>query len=170
MHSCEVIPQTRKKNISIFYVSLSQKRQFKFQIQLSIVIFASMSAKKYMVYLLLFAFLMARVEPVFPYLKAVPKVTRNLITNVTSFCTGSDKVSLLSDIDIDDQDDQNNKEAEKESEKEVGKSVKEECKMLPNDHVADLIFSANSTQTLFHLYLSGKERTHVNEVFRPPLV
>ncbi|MEO6524691.1 MAG: hypothetical protein ABIN91_23605 [Mucilaginibacter sp.] len=129
-----------------------------------------MSIKKYMVYFLLFAFFMARVEPVFPYLKAVPKVTHNLITNITSFCTGSDKVNLMADVAIDDQDDQNNKEAEKEGEKEFGKSVKEECKMLLHDHVAHLIFSANSIQTLFHLYQSGKERTHVNEVFRPPLV
>lgn len=129
-----------------------------------------MRTKKYMVYFLLFAFFMARVEPVFPYLKALPKVTRNLVSNITSFCTGTEKVGLLADVDLNDQGDQSNKEAEKESEKEAGKSVKEECKMLPHDHVVDLIFSANCTQTMFHLYLSGKERTHVNEVFRPPLV
>lgn len=123
-----------------------------------------------MVYFLLFAFLIARVEPVFPYLKALPKVTHNLITSITSLCTGSERISLLAGIDIDDQDDQDNKEAEKESEKEAGKSVKDECKMLLHDHVTDLIFTASTIQTLFHLYLSGKERTHVNEVFRPPLV
>lgn len=129
-----------------------------------------MSIKKCMVYFLLFAFLMARVEPVFPYLKTLPKVTHNLVKNITSFCTGAEKVNLLADVEVNDQDDQNNKEAEKESEKEVGKSVKEECKMLLQSHVTDLIFTASTTQTLFHLYLSGKERTHVNEVFRPPLV
>jgi len=133
-------------------------------------IFATMGTKKYMVYFLLFAFFMARVEPVFPYLKAVPKLTHNIITNLTSLCTGSQKVNLLTDVAIDDQDDQNNKEAEKESEKEVGKSVKEECKMLLHDHAAEIVLNQSATRTLFHLYLSGKERTHVNEVFRPPLV
>src|SRR6187402_3223021 len=102
-----------------------------------------MGIKKYMVYFLLAAFLMARVEPVFPYLKAVPKLTRNIVANITSFCKGTEKVNILADIDLDDQDDQNNKEAEKESEKEIAKSAKEECKMLMNDHALALIFTAS---------------------------
>jgi hypothetical protein len=129
-----------------------------------------MGNKKYLVYFLLFAFFMARVEPVFPYLKALPKITSNIIANVTSLCTGSEKKNLFADVDVTDQDDQSNKEAEKESEKEVGKSIKEECKMLLHSYVVDLIFTATSNQTQFHIYLTGKERTHVNEVFRPPLV
>ncbi|RKR80237.1 hypothetical protein BDD43_0333 [Mucilaginibacter gracilis] len=123
-----------------------------------------------MVYFLLAVFMMARVEPAFPYLKTIPKVTHNIITNLTSLCTGAQKVNILADVAIDDQDGDNNKEAEKEGEKEVAKSIKEECKMLLYNHSLDLISQASSNRTLFHLYLSGKERTHVNEVFRPPLV
>lgn len=123
-----------------------------------------------MVYFLLVAFSLARVEPVFPYLKAIPKLTRNIVANISSLCKGSEKVSILADIDLDDQDDQSNKEAEKEGEKEVAKSVKEECKMLMNDHALALVLTQSYNLTLFHLYLSGKERDHVNEVFRPPLV
>lgn len=123
-----------------------------------------------MVYFLLVAFLMARVEPVFPCLNALPKITCNIVANLTSIYTGADKVNILADVDLNDQDNQDSKDAEKEGEKEVGKTIKEECKMLLHDHLADLIFTASSNKTLFHLYLSGKERDHVNEVFRPPLV
>jgi len=128
-----------------------------------------MGAKKYMVYFLLVAFLMARVEPVFPYLKSLPKITRNLISNITALCTGSDKVNILADVDLND-DDQDSKDAEKEGEKEACKTIKEEFKMLLHDHTADLIFTAAINKTQFHIYLSGKARDHVNKVFRPPLV
>ena len=119
---------------------------------------------------MLAVFSMARIEPVLPYFKALPKLTHNIITNLVSLYTGSEKVNILADLAIDDQDNDGNKEAEKEGEKEIGKSAKEECKMLLHDHSLTLVFNENSNRTLFHLYLSGKERTHVNEVFRPPLV
>lgn len=123
-----------------------------------------------MVYFLLAVFLMARVEPVLPYLKVVPKITHNLLTNLKAFCTGTQKVKLLADVAIDDTNDDNNKEAEKEGEKEVGKSVKEECKMLLYNYSLALADSQGTIRTQFQLYLSGKVRNHINKVFRPPLV
>lgn len=129
-----------------------------------------MGFKKYTVFFLLSIFLMARVEPVFPYLKALPQLTHNVISHLSSLCTGSAEVNILADIDIEDQDNADSKDDEKEGEKEVAKSIKEECKMLLHDYTALLIFNESSNRTLFHLFLSGKERTHVNEVFRPPLV
>ncbi|EHQ28547.1 hypothetical protein [Mucilaginibacter paludis] len=129
-----------------------------------------MGYKKYTVFFLLSVFLMARVEPVFPYLKTLPQLTHNIISHLSALYTGSTEVNILANIDIEDQDNTDTKDDEKETEKEVTKSIKEECKMLLHDYTALLIFNQSSNRTLFHLYLSGKERTHVNEVFRPPLV
>ena len=133
-----------------------------------------MNLKKYTVFFLLAVFLIARVEPVFPYLKVLPQLTQNLVVNFTSFCTGTQPTNVLADIDIQDDDeedeDDSTKSDDKECEKEVGKSIKEECKMLLYDSIASAIFNQNTQRTLFHLYLSGKERIHTNEVFRPPLV
>jgi hypothetical protein len=133
-------------------------------------IFATMRLKKGIVFLLLGVFLMARMEPVFPYLKQLPKVTQALMHNVTVLCNGSGQMNSLADNDPADNDSSSTKDSEKEAEKEADKSVKEESKMLVNHHAVAAIFHTDANRTLFHLYVFGKTRNHIDEVFRPPLV
>ena len=118
-----------------------------------------------MVFFLLTVFLTAKVEPVLPYLKVLPQLANNLIKSLFS-----GDVKVLAGVNIEDQDDQDNKTDDKEGEKEVGKSIKEECKMLLHDDMVSILFCHSTDSTVFHLYQSGKIRTHVNAVFRPPLV
>ena len=129
-----------------------------------------MDLKKHIVYFLLAIFVLVRVEPVFPLLKAIPALTHNIAINITSLCTGTKTVKVLDNVKLDDQGDDNTKAAKKEGEKEAAKSVKEEVKMLLHNHADTLTFYTASNRTLFHLSLSGKVRNHVNDIFRPPLV
>lgn len=133
-------------------------------------IFASMRTKKGVVFLLLGVFLMAKLEPVFPYLKHIPAVTQNLIHNVTVLCNGNGQMNNLADTDPAESDSNNAKDSEKEAEKEADKSVKEESKLLFRQHNYAGIFHTDANRTLFHLYVFGKTRDHVDEIFRPPLV
>jgi hypothetical protein len=129
-----------------------------------------MRFKKNIVYCFLAIFLIAKVEPVFPYLSQMPQLVQNLIYNMSAFYNGNEHVDVFADIEVDSSDDASSKSEEKEGEKEGAKSAKEECKMLLHSYTTALILNQSSDRTLFHLHHSGKERNHVNEVFRPPLV
>ena len=129
-----------------------------------------MRFKKNIVFCFLAIFLIAKVEPVFPYVKQLPQLVQNLIYDMSAFYNGNAHIDVFADIEVGDMENTDSKSEEKEGEKEATKSVKEECKMLLHNHAADVVLNQSATRTLFHLYLSGKERTHVNEVFRPPLV
>jgi hypothetical protein len=133
-------------------------------------IFVTMRIKKGIVFLLLGVFLMAKMEPVFPYLKQLPKVTHNLIRNITVLCNGNGQWNTLADNDPAEADNNAAKDAEKEAEKEADKSVKEESKIVLKQTDFAAIFHTDSNRTLFHLYVFGKTRNHIDEVFRPPLV
>jgi hypothetical protein len=133
-------------------------------------IFATMQLKKGIVFLLLGVFLMAKLEPVFPYLKKIPAVTQNLVHNVTVLCKGNGQMNNMADNEPAESGSADAKDTEKEAEKEADKSVKEESKMLLKAHTFAAIFHTDANRTLFHLYVFGKTRNHIDEVFRPPLV
>lgn len=133
-------------------------------------IFAVMRLKRNIVFCLLAIFMIAKLEPVFPYLKQIPQFTQNLIFSMSAFYNGAEHTDVFAGIEVDGPDADDNKDGEKDAEKEASKTAKEECKVILHDYSLAVIFNANSARTLFHLYASGKERNHVNEVFRPPLV
>ena len=129
-----------------------------------------MRLKKGIAFLLIGVIMMARLQPVFPYLKQIPQIAQNLVHNVSVLYNGGKHVNLLADTNPADTDASDSKDNEKESEKEADKSFKEECKILPAPNLFTAICHTSANRTLFHLYVFGKTRNHIDEVFRPPLV
>jgi hypothetical protein len=124
-----------------------------------------MALKKIIGFVLLVVFLTAKLGPLFPYLKQLPQVTKNLVANISAIITDGSPVDLLAHTEpcsagIND---------DKTDEKEGIKSSKEECEMATQLSISFASISSGSTRTLFLLYVTGKLRNHVNEVFRPPL-
>src|SRR5882757_997728 len=100
-----------------------------------------MRFKKHIVFCFLAIFLVAKVEPVFPYLKQLPQLVQNLIYDMSAFYNGNAHIDVFADIEVNSTDDTNNKSEEKEGEKEGTKSVKEECKMLLHNYTTVLILN-----------------------------
>ncbi|MBW4888846.1 hypothetical protein KXQ82_03940 [Mucilaginibacter sp. HMF5004] len=113
---------------------------------------------------------MAKVVPAFPFVKQLPQITQNLFHNFSMIYSGGEPVGLLADTNPAETETSDTKDTEKDVEKEADKSFKEECKMLPHESMISAIFNTDANRTLFHLYVFGKTRNHVDEIFRPPLV